>query len=388
LAIDEKLVAVTISDSVPNSFYRGHMKKTLFTLIAFAVFAISTGLLAAQDHQKTLVITMTNNPDSNAIIVVDAKTNQRLQTISTGGKGGVSQNAGGVKQYDGKLLAAVNYLSGTVAIFTREDNELSFDELVVPSSPPVSVDFSKDHLYVAGDTTVDSFEIHGNHVGRLDGTTHLALAGGGILSPGFTSQIGVVNSDSLIVAIKTDPIPGTVDVIQLKDGAVFGDADPVSAPDGTLAPFGFSVYPDGTALITLAHSGHDGLFRNGAFQTTAVSGGQAGNCWTTRVGKYVFVVNTGSRTISRVVSTGNNIFVDAAVAANVIAGGSPTDTDAAGGYLAVIDHTSGANAESHLSLFTYNRFGELSISGSIVSLNAPTANGMAIMVPGHDDSRR
>jgi len=52
--------------------------------------AVTTGLLVAQDHQKTLIITMTNDPDSNALFVVDAKTNQRLQTISTGGKGGVA----------------------------------------------------------------------------------------------------------------------------------------------------------------------------------------------------------------------------------------------------------------------------------------------------------
>ena len=75
------------------------------------------------------------------------------------------------------------------------------------------------------------------------------------------AQIGVVNSDSLIVTIKTDPIPGTVDVIHLGDGAVYGAADRVLAPAGTLAPFGFSVYPDGSAIITLAHSGHDGLFK-------------------------------------------------------------------------------------------------------------------------------
>jgi len=361
------------------------MKKTLFTFLAVGLFLTSTGLLVARDHQKTLVITMTNDPDANALIVVDAKTNQRLQTVSAGGKGGVAGNARGVKQYDGQLLAAVNYKSGTVAIFKREDDRLSLDQLVVTTSPPVSVDFSNDHLYVAGDTTVDSFEIHGHHVGRLDGTTHLALAGGGVVNPGATAQIGVVNPDSLLVTIKTDPIPGTVDVIHLRDGAVFGTADAVSAPSGTLTPFGFSVYPDGTAMITLAHSGHDGLFRNGAFQATIPSGGQAGNCWTTRVGKYVFIVNTGARSISRVLGTGSNIFIDAVVAANVTAGGSPTDTDAADGYLAVIDHTSGPGANSHLSLFKYNRSGELSISGNIVDLKAPSANGVAVMAPKQED---
>jgi hypothetical protein len=360
------------------------MKKTLFTLLIVGLLMSSAGLLAARDHQRTLIITMTNDPIANALIIVDAKTNERLQTVSTGGKGGVAGNARGVKQY-GELLAAVNYTSGTVAIFRREDDHLSLDQLVVPTSQPVSIDFSKDHLYVAGDSTVDSFEIQGHHVGRLDGTTHLALAGGGIVNPGATAQIGLVDEHSLLVTIKTDPIPGTVDVIHLRDGAVFGAVDAVSAPAGTLTPFGFSVYPDGTAIITLAHSGHDGLFKDGAFQTTIPSGGQAGNCWTTRVGKYVFIVNTGAKSISRVLGTGHNIFIDAVVAATVVAGGSPTDTDAAGGYLGLIDHTSGPGADSHLSLFSYNRFGELATSGPIVDLNAPGANGVAIMVPSHDD---
>jgi hypothetical protein len=187
------------------------------------------------------------------------------------------------------------------------------------------------------------------------------------------------------VTLKTDPIPGTVDVIPLKNGAISGSATAVSAPSGTLAPFGFSVYPDGTALITLAHSGHDGLFRGGAFTAIVNSGGQAGNCWTTRVGKYVFIVNTGSRTITRVVGTGANIFVDNAVAATVVAGGSPTDTDADGGYLGVIDHTSGQGATSHLTVFTYNQFGELSPSGNPLDLAAPNASGVAVMVPAQDE---
>lgn len=146
-----------------------------------------------------------------------------------------------------------------------------------------------------------------------------------------------------------------------------------------LTPFGFSVYPDGTAVITLAHSGHDGLFRDSAFKTIVTSGGQAGNCWTTRVVKYVFIVNTGSATISRVVGTGNNIFIDDPVATKVLTGGSPTDTDAAAHYLGVIDHTPGVGATSHVNLFTYNRFGELTESGNPVDLGAPNASGMAIM---------
>jgi hypothetical protein len=262
---------------------------------------------------------------------------------------------------------------------------LVFEQLVVTTSPPVSVDFANGHMYVAGATSVDSFVVNGSHVGAMDGTTGLVLAGGGLPSNGSTAQVGAADSQTLIVTLKTDPIPGTVDVIPLMHGGVSGISSPVSVPSGTLAPFGFSVYPDGTAVITLAHSGHDGLFRNGAFTAVVVSGGQAGNCWTTRVGKYVFIVNTGSRTISRAVGTGSNIFVDTAVAANIITGGSPTDTDAEGGYLGVIDHTSGTGATSHLNVFTYNQFGELTTNGSPLDLGVSNANGVAIMQPNQED---
>ena len=47
---------------------------------------------------------------------------------------------------------------------------------------------------------------------------------------------------------------------------------------------------------------------------------------------------------------------DSQVAAVIATGGAPADIDADAGILGVIDHVAGT---SHLSLFTYNRFGEL-----------------------------
>jgi hypothetical protein len=156
----------------------------------------------------------------------------------------------------------------------------------------------------------------------------------------------------------------------------------VSAPAGTLTPFGFSVYPDGTAVITLAHSSQDGLFRDGAF-AAVVGAGQTADCWATRVGKYVFTANTGSKTISRVIGTGNNVFVDSPVAASIATGGAPADIDAEAGILGVIDHSAG---QSHLSFFRYNAFGELTAVGSPVTVGVANANGVAI-VPAGDRER-
>ena len=210
----------------------------------------------------------------------------------------------------------------------------------------------------------------------MDGTAGLRLVGGkgGSRPNGSTAQVGVVDEETLLVTLKTDPIPGTVDVVPLHNGAITGALPAaVSAPSGTLTPFGFAVYPDGTAVITLAHSSQDGLFRDGAF-TSVIGAGQIAPCWMTRTGKYLFTANTGSRAISRLLGTGNNIFVDSLVAAN-IPSGAPSDIDADGDVLGVIDHAAGA---SHLSLFTLNDFGELS-AGASIDLAAANANGVAIM---------
>ena len=349
--------------------------------VLVALVAGGAGIYASGGQGRTLVVTMTNDADENSIKVYDAQSQVLLQTLSTRGKGGAGGNARGIKQHDGGLVAVVNYGSNTVALFRRNGDVLKFDKLVSTSSAPLSVDFGNDHLYVAGATTVDSFLLHQNSVESLDGTTDLALAGGGVPPTGSAAQVGVIGEGQLLVTLKADPDPGTVDIIALDRGRVSGSAPTaVSAPDGTLTPFGFATYPDGTALITLAHSNHDGLFRDGSF-TSVIAAGQAASCWMTRAGKYVFVANTGSRSISRLVGTGNNVLVDSLLAAQVPTG-APADIDADSGVLGVIDHGAG---QSHLSLFTYNQFGELAATGAAITVGVPDANGVAILSPRNDD---
>jgi hypothetical protein len=229
-------------------------------------------------------------------------------------------------------------------------------------------------MYVAGATSVDSFALFGTLVGGMDGTTGLTLFGGGVPPNGSTAQVGALNNNTLLVTLKTDPIPGTVDVVALNNsGAIAGTLPTaVSAPAGSLTPFGFSVYPDNTALITLAHSNQVGLFRNGAF-TDVITPGQSADCWSTIDGEYVFTANTGSKTISRLVGTGNNIFVDSEVAATIATGLAPADIDAAGGILGIL------SGGSYLSLYTYDDYGELAASGTPINIGASAASGVAIM---------
>jgi hypothetical protein len=341
-----------------------------------AAIVVDLRAVERADHQAPLVVTMTNDPAANAIRAYEVSTGQLVQTLSTRGRGGVAGNARGVRAFD-DLVAAVNYGSNTVAVFRREGNHLALSQLVATTSAPVSIDFGNDHMYVAGTTTVDSFPLRHHRVDAIDGSTELQLVDGGVPPEGSTAQIGVRDHRSLLVTLKTDPDPGTVDIVSLDDDGAVRNVAPraVSAPEGTLTPFGFSVYPDGTAVITLAHSNHDGLFRGSTF-ADVVAAGEGAPCWSTRIGKYIFTANTGSKSISRVVGTGNHVFVDAAVAASITSGGSPSDIDGADGVLGVLDRGAG---QSHLSIFSYNAFGELTAAGGPISIGAPAANGVAIL---------
>jgi hypothetical protein len=360
------------------------MSKRVALCSAALVLVCAAGVTSvrAEDRDRTLVVTMTNDPNENRINVYDADTHALLQSLSTRGKGGAGGNARGVRQHDGDLVAAVNNGSNTVAVFRRDGDSLTFEKVVATSSAPVSVDFGNGHMYVAGATTVDSFPLHGVTVDGPDGTSGLELAGGGTPPSGSTAQVGVIGDRQLLVTLKADPDPGTVDVVALENGRVTG-ASPtaVFAPQGSLTPFGFAVYRDGTAVITLAHSNQDGLFRDGAF-AAVVNAGQTADCWMTRAGKYVFTANTGSKTISRLIGTGSHVFVDSQVAAVIATGGAPADIDTDAGVLAVIDHGAG---QSHLSLFSYNEFGELTAHGTPITVGVADANGVAILSPADRD---
>ena len=151
------------------------------------VFVAGASPLHAEHRGRTLAVTMTNDRVENRLNVYDADTHTLIQTLSTHGKGGVGGNARGVKQYEGELVAAVNNGSNTVALFRRIGDTLTFDKAISTTSAPASVDFGNDHMYVAGATTVDSFALQGNTVAWLDGTTALALVGGGAPPDGSTA---------------------------------------------------------------------------------------------------------------------------------------------------------------------------------------------------------
>ena len=165
------------------------MKHSLLAFLSTSILGLSLSSLPihASEPQRTLVITVTNDPQSNAIIAVDAGTDGRLQTYSTNGNDVVGDSARGVEQYESRLSAAVSNGSGAVALFHRTGDRLIFEQLIITTGSPVSVSFANGQMYIAGITTVESFTMNGIHVGFPDGTTALNL--GGLSDVGSISQV-------------------------------------------------------------------------------------------------------------------------------------------------------------------------------------------------------
>src|SRR5215813_10981775 len=79
-----------------------HMLK--FVTVSSALLLLSAAgamNVQADPHERTLAVVMTNDPDANQLKVYDAETGALLQVLSTHGKGGVGDNARGVRQFKG-----------------------------------------------------------------------------------------------------------------------------------------------------------------------------------------------------------------------------------------------------------------------------------------------
>ncbi len=313
----------------------------------------------AANNPGVLVVTA-SNAAQNQLLVHDASAHL-IQTLSTQGQGGVGGNAGGVTTH-GDLVAAVNFGSKTVAVFSRAKQGLQFSQLVSSISSPVSVAFGHGHLYILGTTKVESHKVYGSHVdGNADGVVTLLLA------DGSAAQVGVLNTQ-VIISEKNNVIE-TANL--LDDGSVSGIASLVkNIPQNVNAPFGL-VTRGNNAYVTIAHADEISLVRNDVVLTTTGSGTQHAPCWVALAGPFLYSANSPSMSVSRYSVYGQQIVQDVAVAATF--NGHPTDIAAGAGLIAVID---GNGQASHLSIFQVDEDGNLTLQG--VSTMS-SANGVAVV---------
>ena len=327
-------------------------------LLVVGVLPFITAAAVAAHEPSRLVVTSSNNPLGNQLLVYDAA-GALVQTAATSGLGGVSGNAGGIAASE-QLVAVVNFRSQSVSVFDITRTGMQLRDVLPTLSRPVSVAFGKDHLYVLGTAFVESHRIAGQQVdASVDGSAALRLG------DGSAAQVGVV-ADRLLITEKNN----VVETVALRGGAISGPTEEVPLPAGSETPLGLATR-GANGYVTIAHSDAVALVKNGATLALTGSGAQHAPCWATLVGQFLFTSNTPSRSISRFVVTGSQLVLDAEVVATTA--GGPTDIASAGRIIAVLD----GSAQAHLTQFSVDKDGNLQPLAS--STLSGGANGVAII---------
>ena len=322
------------------------------------------GTGAVQASQARPLVVTSSNAATNELLVYDAS-GQLLESVATGGAGGVSGNAGGIA-VDGRTVAVVNFGSGTVSLLTRAAGGFAVKDVVPAASAPVSVAFGHDHLYVLGSSTVESHRVERDGVAAApDGVATLLHA------DGSAAQVGVI-ADRLIITEKSN----TVETVELRGGAVTGAPANVELPAGSDTPLGL-VTRGANAYVTIAHSDEVALVKHGqvvAITATGTPGGsgQHAPCWLALSGPYLYSANSPSHSLSRFVATGRHIILEQPIAAQTI--GAPTDITAGEDRVAVID-ASGSTAR----LTQFAADGDGNLTQVAVTTIPAAANGIGLV---------
>ncbi len=330
---------------------------------------------SASSEAHTLIVTASNTSANQLLVYSPA--GKRLRTISTGGQGGVSGNAGGIAQ-EHRRLAVVNFGSGTVSVFVKDPAHanLRLESVIQAVASPVSLAFGDHHLYILSTTSVESHPVDSN------GTSGVAAGPDGMArllhADASAAQVGKVRGE-LIITEKSN----VIESVRLDDsGAVTGSAKLVSnIPANVDAPFGL-VTRGNDAYVTIAHANEISLVRRGEVRTVTSSGTQSAPCWLALDGPYLYSANSPSQSVSRYLVFGNVISQQAAVAASF--NGNPTDITYGSGLAAVIDGNA-ARGVSHLSTFRVNEHGHLAPYG-MATITGVATNGVVI-VSAEDEDR-
>jgi len=335
------------------------MKLFKFISALALVAGVAVSIPAYGQDRQVLIVSASNAVPNN--LLVYNRFGQLLQTLPTGGKGGVAGNAGGIA-VSRDLIAVVNFGSDNVSIFEPSTLGLHLKQIIPTEPGPVSVAFGHSHLYVLGSTEVES-----HPVSELGVSTAADGLAGLVKADGSAAQVGVL-SNQLIISEKSNAIE-TVNINW--EGRIEGTASLVqNIPTNVNAPFGLATR-DNEAYVTIAHANEISLVRNDTVLTVTGSGTQSAPCWVTLDGPYLFSANSPSKSVSRYAVYGKQIVQDAAVVATF--NGNPTDIAYSAGRVAVID---GNGTVSHLSIFDVDGDGNFTVQS--VATMPSGANGVAI----------
>lgn len=325
----------------------------------------------AQPGRSTLIVTSTNDPSNNAVVVfkLDGGSTPSLsevQKLPTGGQGGAGGNAG-IVQFRGELGAVANYGSNTVSELVRRGDSIGIEK-TIPLAPdctaPDSIALNDGHLYVVGSNCAES---HSWPSGRLDGSIVS-------LSEPSAAQIAVGETWAA-VTMKSGSI---LQLPLAEDGDLSGASSTVALPsDADMVPLGAAFWHN-VLGFTPAHSPDSFAIVNEAQDVYPIAGPMPSfpsnaPCWVAKGPHSAWYTgNSPAKAISI-------FFTDAKGGAfykSVPVPGVPTDITVSPDrrWLAVI-YTAGDGA--HVAVFSIDEYGDLTPAATSAAIGVASFNGVA-----------
>ena len=336
-----------------------------------AASLLMAGLAAAHDR-GVLVLTSTNDPAANQVLVYrlqggSAPALSLIETLPTGGRGGASGNAG-ILQMKDEFGAVANYGSSSVSELARDGDFIEVRgqiSLAPGCMKPDTVALTAGQLFIAGANCVES---HFWPSGIPDGAVvHLADASAAQVAVGkswgavtFTSgaleQVGLTRWGALSGSAASVALPSEADNTPL--GAAFW---------GDTLGFTPAHSPDSFAIVDAKRNVHPILGPTPPFPVNAP-------CWVAKgPGNLWYTGNSPGRAISVFFSDGEGgVFYK-----SVPLPGVPTDLAVSkdGRWLAVIYS---ANGSGYVAVFAIDAYGDLTPEATSDPIGVPSFNGVAI----------
>lgn len=347
-----------------RSYCAGGLAALMFLAVASAF---------AGQGSDVLVLTSTNNPSGNDVVVFKLNTSGTpslplVTMLATGGNGGAGGN-GGSLQFNDHFGVVVNYDSNSVSQLLRVGDFVTVGRTIMLATGclnPDSVALTDDHLYVVGANCAES---HAWPSGRADGVIKLADPSAGQIVVGKTWAAVTMKSGS---------------VLQLPlnfRGGLNGMSFPVTLPAGANdTPLGAAFWGD-ILGFNPAHSPDSFALVNKSRNVFPVLGAQPpypanAPCWLAKgPGNVWYSGNSPGMAISIFFSDGQGgVFYKSVPLAGV-----PTDLTVSsdGKWLAVI-YTAADGSGGRVAVFSIDAYGDLSPVATSGPIGVTSFNGLAI----------
>jgi 6-phosphogluconolactonase (cycloisomerase 2 family) len=271
---------------------------------------IGGGVASAASGPVGAVYALTNAADGNAVAIFNRDGDGMLAAAGSVPTGGLGTGAGLGSQgalafgKKGKLLFAVNAGSNEISVFKVAKAGLTLvDRVASGGVRPISLTTHDDTLYVLnadGDGNITGFRIRDSRLVPLPGTTRPLS---GVAADPAQVQF---NPDGDLIAV-TEKATNKIDLYRIDDGEIMG---PLVQPSAGITPFGFAFDDDNRLIVSEAFGGAPGGGAVSSYsveddgviapETSSLGNQQGAPCWValSKNGRYAYVANTGSGTVS------------------------------------------------------------------------------------------